>query len=71
MLPSVMQEGANEIILQAAFDVLAVIIAGLNSFDRPYRHRHDILRSLRMDGIMWFTVRPILYHRVPNIQGLL
>lgn len=42
---------------QAGFDILAVVIAALNSFDKPYRRRSDVINSLRRDGIIWFTVR--------------
>lgn len=44
---------------QAAFDILAVLIAALNSFDKPYRRRSDVLDSLRRDGVIWFAVRTI------------
>ncbi|KIP04455.1 hypothetical protein PHLGIDRAFT_129480 [Phlebiopsis gigantea 11061_1 CR5-6] len=36
-----------------AFDVLAAVIAILNSFDRPWRHPSDIINSLRKDGTLW------------------
>ena len=47
----------TEALYQAAFDIAAIVIGALNSFDRPYRQSCDIARSLQRDGIAWFLVR--------------
>ncbi|GJE88917.1 hypothetical protein PsYK624_050050 [Phanerochaete sordida] len=38
-----------------AFDVVAIIIGLVNSLDRPYKHRTDVVQSLQRDGAAWFV----------------
>ena len=46
---------------QVAFDFIAVFVALLNSFHRPYRQGADVLSSLRRDGAIWFIVSTIAH----------
>lgn len=42
---------------QVAFDVFAILLAGLNALDQPRRYQHEILVSMRRDGAFFFVVR--------------
>lgn len=44
-----------------AFDVFTVLLAVMNSYDRPYRHQSEVLLNFRRDGALFFLVRAHSY----------
>lgn len=48
-----------------AFDCFAILIAALNSLDKPYRHSSDVVKSILRDGAVWFVVsRALLFQPI-------
>lgn len=58
-----------------AFDCFAILIAALNSLDKPYRHSSDVVKSILRDGAVWFValsclrfVNAVLWMKLPPLE---
>lgn len=53
--------------MQLVFDVVAIAVAFMNSFDRPYTKYGDVVNSVLRDGAAWFIVSREGYIRTAGI----